>query len=79
MNIKSAAKSVFFKLSSVALVANSLYLLINEEPSPLMMAEVVGCLGLSVGTFAYSIQDFDNTSTKIIREMIPHDYGTIDV
>jgi hypothetical protein len=78
MKIKSIAKSAFFKFCSVVLVAESLYLLMTERPTLLVVAEVVGCLGLSVGSFVYSFDDGSNIhpEKKLLGELNTNDYGT---
>jgi hypothetical protein len=79
MNIKSTARSVLLKLSSIALVCEAIYLLIENKPNQLILMESVGCLGLSFGSFVYSFGDSGTVSQKSALDTIPPDYGAIDV
>ena len=75
MRYSKIAKSIFFKLSAVILIAESIYILLHYDLNPITVAGSVGCIGLASGSYLYSIQDND-----IAQNLVGNiqDYGSIN-
>ncbi len=75
MRYSQIAKSAFFKLSALILIAESIYILLHYDLSPMTVAGSVGCIGLASGSYFYSISD-NNIATDLIGNI--QDYGSIN-